>query len=142
MKLAEIQEMILLDSKVNMSNIAEESVKVIELHAKYLGLYQDEKSVFFLIERDFNKLKLQKIKYYLGKATDDVYEETPLHFKISRQDLDFYLDADDELLDLKKKLFISQNKIDILKNFIEHNLNQRSHHFRNAISFLNWSQGK
>jgi hypothetical protein len=142
LKLSEIQEMIMSDSRVDMSDMAKESVKVIELHAKYLGFYQDEKGVLLLIEREYNKLKLKKVEYYLGRAEDRVYEEKPLHLKIPRQDLDFYLDADDELSDLKRRLTLAQNKVDILKSFIEHNLNQRSHHFRNAIAFLNWSQGK
>lgn len=142
MKLSEIQEMIISDSRIDMSDIAEESIKVIELHAKYLGFYQDERRVLLLIEEDYRKLKLRKMEYYLGRAEDRVYEENPLHLKIPRQDLEFYLDADDELCDLKRKVTIAQNKVDMLKGFIEQNLNQRSHHFRNTINFLNWSQGK
>lgn len=142
MKLKEIQEMIMSDSKVDMSDIAEESIKVIELHAKYLGFYQEEKKILILIEEEYRKLKLKKMEYYLGRAEDKVYEENPLHLKIPRQDLDFYLDADEELCDLKRKVLVSQNKVDMLKGFVEQNLNQRSHHFRNAIAFLNWSQGK
>lgn len=125
-----------------MSDIAEESIKVIELHAKYLGFYQDERRVLLLIEEDYRKLKLRKMEYYLGRAEDRVYEENPLHLKIPRQDLEFYLDADDELCDLKRKVTIAQNKVDMLKGFIEQNLNQRSHHFRNALQFLQWSSGK
>ena len=125
-----------------MSDIAEESIKVIELHAKYLGFYQDERRVLLLIEEDYRKLKLRKMEYYLGRAEDRVYEENPLHLKIPRQDLEFYLDADDELCDLKRKVTITQNKVDMLKGFIEQNLNQRSHHFRNALQFLQWSSGK
>lgn len=134
--------MIMSDSKVDMSDIAEESIKVIELHAKYLGFYQEEKKILILIEEEYRKLKLKKMEYYLGRAEDKVYEENPLHLKIPRQDLDFYLDADEELCDLKRKVLVSQNKVDMLKGFVEQNLNQRSHHFRNAIAFLNWSQGK
>lgn len=142
MKLSEIQEMIISDSRIDMSDIAEESIKVIELHAKYLGFYQDERRVLLLIEEDYRKLKLRKMEYYLGRAEDKVYEENPLNLKIPRQDLEFYLDADDELCDLKRKVTIAQNKVDMLKGFIEQNLNQRSHHFRNALQFLQWSSGK
>lgn len=134
--------MILSDSRVNMSDIAEESIRVIELHAKYMGLYENERGVLLLIEEEFRKLTLRKLEYYLGRAADDVYEKHPLHLKIPRQDLEYYLDADEELCNLKRKLTIAQNKVDMLKRYIEQNLNQRSHHFRNAVSFLNWSQGK
>lgn len=142
MKLNEIQEMILSDSRVNMSDIAEESIRVIELHAKYMGFYENEKGVLHLLEEDFRKLTLRKLEYYLGRSEDKIYEDHPLHLKIPRQDLDYYLDADDEMCNLKRKLTISQNKVDLLKRFIEQNLNQRSHHFRNALHFLQWSSGK
>jgi hypothetical protein len=137
-----MQAMILSDSRIDMSDIAEESIKVIELHAKYLGFYQDERKILLLIEEEYRKLKLIKMEYYLGRAKDEIYEEKPLNLKIPRQDLEFYLDADNELCDLKRKVSLAQNKVDMLKGFIEQNLNQRSHHFRNTIAFLNWSQGK
>ena len=142
MKLSELLTNIRNDSVVDMSNIAEESIKVIELHAKYLGFYQEEKKILILIEEEYRKLKLRKMEYYLGRAEDKVYEDNPLNLKIPRQDLEFYLDADEELCDLKRKVLVSQNKVDMLKGFVEQNLNQRSHHFRNALAFLNWSQGK
>ena len=142
MKLSELLTNIRNDSVVDMSNIAEESIKVIELHAKYLGFYQEEKKILILIEKEYRKLKLRKMEYYLGRAEDKVYEDNPLNLKIPRQDLEFYLDADEELCDLKRKVLVSQNKVDMLKGFVEQNLNQRSHHFRNALAFLNWSQGK
>lgn len=142
MKLSEIQSLINEDSRVDMSDIAAESVKVIELHAKYLGFFQNERSVLLLVEEDYRKLKLKKMEYYLGRADDKVYDEFPLHLKVPRQDLDFYLDADEELCALKKKVAMAQSRVDIIKSFIEHNLNQRSHHFRNALQFLQWSSGK
>ncbi len=138
----DIQEMIVKDSKVNMSEIAEESIRVISLHAKYLGLWQEEKTKLLQLEEIYKKLKCKKVEYYLGKANDEVYEKEPFHLKLQRQDLDFYLDADNDLCNVKRNLVNSQNKIELIKSFIDHNLNQRSHHFRNALAFLNWSQGK
>lgn len=52
MKISEIQEMILNDSKINMSAIDEESNRAISLHAKYLGLYQNERQIHFLLDLD------------------------------------------------------------------------------------------
>ena len=138
----DIQEMIVKDSKVNMSEIAEESIRVISLHAKYLGLWQEEKTKLLQLEEIYKKLKCKKVEYYLGKANDEVYEKEPFHLKLQRQDLDFYLDADNDLCNVKRNLVNSQNKIELIKSFIDHNLNQRSHHCRNALAFLNWSEGK
>lgn len=129
------------DSNVDISNIAEESIRTISLHAKYLGLWQEEKTHFILLEESFKKMKRYKMEYYLGRLEDNVYISSPLNQKIPRQDLDFYLDSDDELCTIKRNMINSQNKIDLFKAFIDNNLNQRSHHFRNALAFLNWSQG-
>ena len=51
----DIQEMIVKDSKVNMSEIAEESIRVISLHAKYLGLWQEEKTKLLQLEEIYKK---------------------------------------------------------------------------------------
>ena len=142
MKISEIQQMIVEDSQVDMSNLAEESVRVISLHAKYLGLWQDEKTTLLIYDEMYKKKKKDKLEYYLGRSEDEIYEKSPLHLKIPRQDLDYYLDSDPELSELRIAVAKTQNKVDLLKAFIEHNLNQRSHHFRNAVHFLNWTQGK
>lgn len=138
----EIQEMILADSKVDMSAIADESIKVIALHAKYLGLWQDAKTNLLRYEEAYRKLRCEKAEYYLGRANDEVYEKLPFNLKIPRQDLDFYLDADKDLCEIRRNMVNAQNKVEILKIFIDQNLTQRSHHFRNVLAFLNWSQGK
>lgn len=142
LKNSELLEMIKKDSEIDNSEIAEENIKVIALHAKYLGLHQEEKRLLKIIEEEVNKLKLKKMEYYLGRSPDQVYRDNPLNIKIPRQDLDFYLDADDELCELKRKMNLCQSKVDLLRAFIDQNLNQRSHWFRNAINFLNFSVGK
>lgn len=138
----DIQSMIAADSDIDISAIADESVKVIPLHAKYLGIWQEEKMGLMKYEEAYKKLRREKVDYYLGRADDETYVQFPLNLKIPRQDLDFYLDADNDLCAARRNLQNAQNKVDLLKAFIEQNLNQRSHHFRNALAFLNWSNGK
>jgi hypothetical protein len=134
--------MIKNDSNVDMSNLAEESINVINLHSKYLGLWSEEKRVLNALDSLLKKKKLEKINYYLGRSSNEEYLDKPLNLRIPRQDLDFYLDGDEELIDLKDKFIRQQDKCSILKQFIEQNILQRSYNIKNAISFLNWTAGK
>lgn len=138
----ELQEMILADSKIDMSAIDNESIRVIALHAKYLGLWEEAKTSLSKFDEAYKITKREKTDYYLGRSNDEVYEKSPFNLKIPRQDLDIYLDADDDLCRIRRNLLNAQNKVDVIKYFIDNNLNQRSHHFRNVLQFLQWSSGK
>jgi len=142
MKISEINEMIQNDSKVDMSNLAEESLRVITLHGKYLGIWNEEKRMLLYLENELNIIKKFKHEYYQGKCIDEIYQNSPLQLKIPKQDLDVYLNSDKELSDIYFKYQRQKDKCDTIKMFIEQNLNQRSHHFRNIIAFLNWTNGK
>ena len=45
---------------------------------------------------DFNKIKKDKWEYYTGKADPAVYQLKPFNLKLLRQDVDKYIESDDE----------------------------------------------
>ncbi len=141
LKTSDLVQMIREDCVIDKSQLDNESIKTPTLHGKYYGLYLEEKRVLRAMEAEFQKLKKLKYDYYLGRSDDHVYEEEPLPLKISRQDLDIYLDADNAMQSLYNKIVVQQDKCDMLKSFIEKVLNQRSFHIKNAIEFIKWSNG-
>lgn len=140
--MADIQKMILEDSHVDLSAIDSESAKAISLHAKYIGMWQEERTKAMFHEETYKRVKREKVDYYLGRAPDSVYEEFPLNQRIPRQDLDFYIESDKDLCVAKRNYQNAQNKVDLIHSFITGNLNQRSFHFKNALGFLQWASGK
>jgi hypothetical protein len=133
--------MIQEDCVIDKSQLDNESLKTPTLHGKWYGIYLEEKRYLRAMEVEFKKLKKMKYDYYLGRCEDSVYEEEPLPLKITRADLDIYLDADETTQSFYNKIVIQQDKCDMIKTFIDRVLNQRSFHIRTALDFIKWSNG-
>lgn len=141
MKISELVQMIKDDCIIDKSCLDDESLKTPTLHGKWYGIYIEEKRILRAIETEFQKNKKFKFDYYLGKCEDSVYNDNPLPMKITRQDLDIYLDADDTMQSLRNKIVLQQEKCEMIKSFIEKVINQRSFHIRTALDFIKWSNG-
>lgn len=137
----EIQEMMKKDSVLDYSNLDEEALNTPNLHCKWYGIYLSENRVLKNYEFKLSKLKKEKFEYYTGRSDDAVYEEKPLFLKINKQDLELYVDADEEYQILQGKVFIQSEKVKMILDFIKNVINCRSFFIRDAISFIRFKNG-
>ena len=103
MNLEEIQELVDKDLKINDSELDLESIKTPQIHNKYMKLLTKFKLMLSRNESEFHIIKKQKWEYYTGKADPSVYAEKPFNLKILRQDVDKYIDSDEDIIKLKQK---------------------------------------
>lgn len=141
MKLDDIQAEIEKDSQINNADLDMESLRIPQLHAKYYKIYLTEVRILKGVESEFRRLKRDKVLYYTGQETDDKYKEKPLHRKILKADVDLFLDADDELSDLKNKYELQKMKAEMLEAFIK-TLNTRNFLIKNAIDWKKFCNGQ
>lgn len=140
MKLEDIMAQVEADSNIDHADLDRESLKIPQLHGKYYKIFIEELRFLKSYERDYNILKKDRTEYYLGKSSDDIYKEDPLDFKIIKQDLDLYLDADDKLSTIKAKRDMQKAKVEMVESFIK-SLNNRGFQIKNAIDFLKFKNG-
>lgn len=140
MRLDEIQAEIAQDSNVDNNKLDTESLKIPLLHSKYYNIFLAELRILKGVESEYRRMKLERHKYYLGQASDEVYKEEPLQLKVLRQDLELYLDADPKLSDLKNKYEVQKMKTEMLEAFIK-TLNTRNFLIKNALEFLRFKNG-
>jgi hypothetical protein len=84
-----------------------------------------------------------KWEYYCGKLSEDQLKELgwePFDLKILRQDVDIYLDADKDLIELKNKMSIQEEKVDYLSSILK-GITNRQFHIRDAISWRKFLNG-
>lgn len=81
------------------------------------------------------------MEYYLGRADDDTYLETPLQLKIQRQDLDTYLDSDDAMQEIETRLHLQKSKVEMIQQFISQVINSRGFVIRDLIAFEKFKHG-
>ena len=88
MKFEEIQKLWSGDCHIDETELSQESVKIPQLHNKYLILFHDEKLRLRTMKFDHSKLLKVKREYFSGRmdATElEAYDWEPFQYKYSRQ---------------------------------------------------------
>ena len=79
--------------------------------------------------------------YYLGKAPDEENQKKPTNIKVLKTDIDLYLDADEELQALAKKVNTQKLKVETIENFLR-TLNNRGYAIKTALDFRKFAAGE
>ena len=94
-------------------------------------------------EKEYKELKLVKWLYYTGKMPQEEMETRgwePFHLKVLRQEVDMFLDADKELLDLQSKIAYIKTQIEFCEKAMTM-INQRNWLIRNFIEWKKFTSG-
>jgi hypothetical protein len=121
-----------------------ESLKIPQLHSKYLNFLMDERLALRKLETDYRVLLRAKWEYYTGKMSQEELTARgwePFALKILRNDLDLYIDSDADLIKLKQKSDFQKEKIALLEEVVKE-LNTRHWKIRNAIEWRRFTNGQ
>ena len=140
MNLDEIQSLWNEDSKIDPDNLHTESTNIPALHSKYYSILN---RILLLKKSEENKykiLKKEKWQYYSGKADPQVYIEKPFDHKVLRQDVDKYMDSDEDLIKILSKIDYYQVMTSYLDSILK-NINNRTYQVKNAIEWQKFIRG-
>jgi hypothetical protein len=143
MKLEEIQSLWAQDSKIDSSNLGDESLKIPSLHSKYFRILTEERLRLKKLSSDYKGLYRLRHEFFTGIISNEDLKERgwkPNPLKILRSDLPIYLESDQELVDLSLKIGIQEEKLDFLKDIIK-SINNRNYIITNSINWLKFSNG-
>jgi len=141
MNLEKIQEMWEADSKMDMDNLHDESVRIPQLHQKYYTLYTTIKLLYKKAEDGYNKIKLERYNYYSGKASPEAYVEDPLAYKVrDKESMTMHMNADEHVSKARLKKEYNQVMLDTLEDILRM-IHGRTYHVKNAIEFLRFQSG-
>lgn len=144
MTLDEIRKEILTDTKVDDSALDTESLRIPQLHGKYMNFLMDERLAMRKAEQDLNTMTRIKWEYYTGKMSQEeltVRGWEPFGLKILRNDLDLYLNSDEDLARLSQKFIFQKEKVSLLEEMVKE-LNTRHWKIRNAIEWRKFTSGQ
>ena len=140
MTLEELQNLADKDLKINDTELDLESLKTPQLHNKYSKYYNKYKNLLKVAEQDLARITREKWEYYTGKADPAIYQEKPFNLKVLRQDVDKFIDADDNVIKARQKIeYIKQ-----ICKFCEDTLkqiNNRTFQIKNAIEWKKFTEG-
>ena len=143
MDITQIRKMVDSDANIDQSNLDLESLKIPQLHGKYLNIFSDEKLILKKLESDRNVLIKNKWEWYTGRMSQEDLKRLgwdPFPLKIMKQDLDVYLLADEDMIKITAKIDYQKEKVDYLESVLKA-LNNRNWMIRNAIDWRKFLSG-
>ena len=140
MDLDDIQSLWNEDSKLDADNLHTESTNIPALHAKYYRILNKFLLLKKMEENKFKILKKEKWQYYTGKADPEIYIDKPFDHKVLRQDVDKYMDADEDLIRLISKVDYYQVMISYLDSILK-TFNNRTFQIKYAVEWQKFIRG-
>jgi hypothetical protein len=143
MNLEELKNSITKDSQIDSTELGNESLKIPQIHSKYLNMLTELRLLLSKLQHDFAILRLRKWKIYTGKASQEELEswkEEPFDLDILKTDVDKFMDADKSLIDLKLKISLNETKIKMIEEFLK-SVNNRNFMIRSAIDWQKMMNG-
>tara|TARA_R110000824_G_scaffold233701_2_gene422021 strand:+ start:255 stop:689 length:435 start_codon:yes stop_codon:yes gene_type:complete len=144
MDISNIKQLVAEDMPIDDTELDIESMAIPQLHSKYLNIYMDEKLLLQKINSDYYRLKKMKWEYYTGKLDQDQLDEygwEPFQLKILKQDIDLYMDSDEDLQKLINKQTYQKEKINYLDAILK-SVNNRQWNIKGAIEWRKFINGQ
>jgi len=143
MRFDDIRSMVSKDMVIDDSELDLESLKIPQLHNKYLNLFHDERILLRKLEADRRELVRDKWEFYSGKISQEKLEERgwePFLLKILKQDLDMYIHSDPDVTLIDDRITLQKEKVDYLASIIK-SISGRGWEIKNAIEWRKFTSG-
>jgi len=143
MKLDDIMNMWEQDSKIDQTELGEESLKIPLLHHKYYKILIEEGLLIKKLELDYKSLYKLKFEYYMGTLDKETLNErgwTPNSLKILKADISVYTEADQELQSIQARIDILKTKILFIESIIK-TITNRGFLIKNSIDWERFKVG-
>lgn len=143
MTLDQMMEEWRLDATVDSTELGIASLKIPELHSKYLKIYFDERRKLKALEFQSKDLSLKKYEYYNGKLSQEELDELnwePFVKRLMKNEVDMYLDSDKDIIQNNVRIINQKEKLVFLEEVLK-NVNQRNFQIKNAIEWKKFTQG-
>ena len=143
MKLEEIQELWNRDREIDISELATESIRIPQIHDKYLKIYIDEKIKLRKLQLNLAKISKMKSDYYSGRMPQeelDRLEWQPFLVKVLKGEVNSYVESDDDIIKLKETIALMEEKINYIDSVIRM-INNRGFQIKSAIDWIKYKDG-
>lgn len=131
------------DSIINSTELGEESVKIPQLHSKYIKIYFEERRKFKVYEFEIKDISLKKHEYYNGRMSQDELDKLewiPFQKRLLKHEIEMYVESDKDIIKYRVKIANQEEKMQLLEEIVK-NINQRNFQIRNAIEWEKFTQG-
>ena len=125
------------------SDYHRESMKIPQLHSKYLNYFFDEKKDLTRMSKALARMRRIRFEYYTGTIEPgmlDKFNWDPFLRKILKTEVNMYLDSDDVLSTMEVELQDQKDKIHFIEEVLKQ-IAQRNFQIKEAISWQKFVSG-
>jgi len=140
----DIHELWAVDCKINETNLAGETKRIPELHNKYYTLYYKEVLRVKKLKADYKTLEFDKREYYDGSMAEEDLRDRgwkPYQKKVLRNEVDKYIQADKEVINLSLKIDYHMERAKFLEDIVK-TIHSRNFIVKNMIDILKFQSGE
>ena len=123
------------DSKIDRTELGEESIRIPQLHHKYYRFYSAERMKLVKLQEEYKVLKKDKHDYLSGiMAEEDLNERgwEPNPLRILKTDIPMYIESDKDIVNHNLKIAYAKEKVEFLESIVK-SLNVRGYQIKTAV---------
>ena len=139
MDLETIQDMWAKDSVIDDVLLDEASLKIPQLHAKYLSLHNEYNLLIKKATHELKTLTHKKTLYYSGKASPEEYTE-PFPYKVMKSDVLSWVAVDEQIQKVEMKLCYYDTVVSCVAEILKQ-IHQMSYNIKNIIEWRKFTNG-
>ena len=135
--------MVVQDIEFDETELDKESLRIPQLHNKYLVFLTDEKIMLEKYQQELRVLVRKKWLYYTGKMSEEELTENdwePFNLNILKSDVDKFTESDTEVLRSRTIVRMQEEKINYLDSVVK-SINGRQWNIRAAIDWMKFTHG-
>jgi hypothetical protein len=143
MTFEELQQEIEKDLAFDETQLDTESLRIPQLHNKYLKHLYSERLVLKKLRNDIGELTRLKHEYYTGRIDETTLKEKgwePFQLRVLKNDVPMYLDGDKDILKLRGRIQLQEERVDFIEATVKYIAN-RGWLIRNAIDWKKFLGG-
>ena len=140
MNIEELYNDVERDLKIDDTELDLESIRTPQIHNKYLKLYTKHSLQYKKLQDDYKVMYRAKWEYYTGKASPDVYRDNPFDLKVLKNDLQMYINSDEDIIELEKKVVYYETIVEFIDGVIK-SIDNRGWDIRNAQDWKKFLAG-
>ena len=143
MKIEELRTHAAQDLDIDSTELDRESLRIPQLHNKYLNFLTDERMVLRACNMEHDTMRRIKWEYYTGKMDQNELDARgwqPFQLRVLKQDLDLYMNSDADLMRIRSKIELQREKCDYLESIVKAIMN-RHWQIRSAIEWRKFTNG-
>lgn len=143
MTFEELQAQIEKDLQFDETQLDTESLRIPQLHNKYLKHLYSEKLTLKKLRIDLGEMTRLKYEYYTGKLDEDTLKELgweAFQLRVLKNDIDMYLDSDKDMNKIKARIQLQEERVDYIEATVK-SIANRGWLIRNAIDWKKFLGG-